>query len=442
MAAVHATRHPRAAACAGVRLGRRACVLLAGLACVSLAACSAPPRGPTPESRWIADHAVPVRSIDPSDRTFDDLAPLAGAIGEARIVLLGEQSHGEGSTFLAKTRLIEFLHEQMGFDVLAMESGLFACERAGDAILAGRPAREMVEASVFDVWTGSTEFAPLIGYLDRTRSSGHPLELAGFDMQLTGSLSRDRLVPELKAAIGESPETRSAAATIATMTTSMSRFGKIGKPAQERFYADAVRAMAVLDRRTDPDGRFLRQVLRSTVQSARFFWNADFDKPVPAVMNIRDAQMADNLLWLARERYPGRRIIVWAATSHASRNRQSIQPPIADAGMVPMGHHLWQALGERIYVVGFTSARGRFGSWRGSPTDLAPPRAGSLEDAFERTGREYLFLDLRGSVGSGDWLASPVLARPMGHARMVARWRNIMDAVFYIRTATPSTGLE
>ena len=86
-------------------------------------------------------------------------------------------------------------------------------------------------------------------------------------------------------------------------------------------------------------------MLTSTVRYARFWWNADFAKPVPAVMNIRDAQMADNLLWLARERYAGRKIIVWAATSHASRNRQSHPSAHRRPGMVPMGHRVWPALG-------------------------------------------------------------------------------------------------
>ena len=56
--------------------------------------------------------AVAIRSIDPSiaDDDFADLKPLMTAIGEARIVVLGEESHGDGATFLAKGRLIKFLH--------------------------------------------------------------------------------------------------------------------------------------------------------------------------------------------------------------------------------------------------------------------------------------------------------------------------------------------
>src|SRR5687767_10978225 len=64
---------------------------------------------------WIARQAVAIRSIDPNDENFSDLEPLAAAIGSARVVQLGEPSHGAGSSFAAKARLIKFLHRRLGF---------------------------------------------------------------------------------------------------------------------------------------------------------------------------------------------------------------------------------------------------------------------------------------------------------------------------------------
>ncbi len=61
---------------------------------------------------WLKKHAVAVRTIDPKDDDFADLMPLVKAIGSARVVALGEQSHGDGAAFLAKHRLIRFLHER------------------------------------------------------------------------------------------------------------------------------------------------------------------------------------------------------------------------------------------------------------------------------------------------------------------------------------------
>ncbi|HEX5720591.1 MAG TPA: hydrolase, partial [Thermoanaerobaculia bacterium] len=98
--------------------------------CLALLLMSFPALGQDPEQvRWLAGHTVAVRSVDPADEDFSDLMPLVQVLGKARVVQLGEATHGDGATFLAKGRLIRFLHQVMGFDVLAWESGIFDVRR-------------------------------------------------------------------------------------------------------------------------------------------------------------------------------------------------------------------------------------------------------------------------------------------------------------------------
>ncbi|MDP2955856.1 MAG: hypothetical protein Q8N53_05500, partial [Longimicrobiales bacterium] len=94
----------------------------------------------------------PVASVDPANRDFSDLQDLRDVIGDSRVVMLGEQSHGDGTVFLAKTRLIEFLHQEMGFDVLAFESGLFDMRKAWEAMAEGRDPREAFSTGVGLAW--------------------------------------------------------------------------------------------------------------------------------------------------------------------------------------------------------------------------------------------------------------------------------------------------
>lgn len=63
-----------------------------------------------PNVIWTAEHASEI-SVNPSTTDYADLAAFGQAVGSARVVMLGEQSHGDGTTFLAKARLIQYLHE-------------------------------------------------------------------------------------------------------------------------------------------------------------------------------------------------------------------------------------------------------------------------------------------------------------------------------------------
>jgi erythromycin esterase-like protein len=66
---------------------------------------------------FVSQNAVSISTIEPDSANYTDLAAIGKAIGNAKIVMLGEQDHGDAPTFLAKTRLIKYLHEVMGFNI-------------------------------------------------------------------------------------------------------------------------------------------------------------------------------------------------------------------------------------------------------------------------------------------------------------------------------------
>src|SRR5688500_17198124 len=85
-------------------------------------ATSSPSSVPRDVGRWLREHAVPLRTTEPSD-DFSDLMHLKEFIGDARVVSLGEAAHGGREFFTMKHRLLRFLVKEMGFTLLGFEDG-------------------------------------------------------------------------------------------------------------------------------------------------------------------------------------------------------------------------------------------------------------------------------------------------------------------------------
>ena len=375
---------------------------------ISPAACSTP--------------ASEVRSIDPMDSDYSDLRALGEAIGDGRIVMLGETSHGDGSTFLAKTRVVRYLHEELGFDVIAFESGFYDLDVAERRLAAGERAAEVLAQSVFPVWSKSDQFQPLATYIGETRRSRRPLTVAGFDMQFTSGPA-SRLPADLRA-LGTGPFERVADLVAAVVQRVPKALDALDEARLDRDIAAMVAEVAKL-----PDASFWRQALESVRTNLRFVKNAP--KMIPAVFDSRERQMASNMEWLAKQ-FGDRKIIVWAATSHVLRDRTAIDVQTAKA-MVPMGAYFSRTpAGKQSYVLAFNAGKGKMGSMmRAQPMDVGEAPDGSYEAELLASGRDYAFVPLR--------TGEKRVARMLGYAPWTGEWGRAIDGMFFIREMQPTT---
>jgi erythromycin esterase len=421
-------------------------------ACVLLAACDGSPSEsrPVPETplEWVEQNAHVVESIDAGDRDFDDLKPLRDAIGDARVVMLGEQSHGDGTTFLAKARLVAFLHREMGFDVLLWESGIYNMDRVWQRIQAGADVQATARRGMYAVWGASEQVRPTLDYVRSTLNTSRPLELAGFDVPLTGALNRDsldahvaRFAGEIGSSVVNDPAWPGTLAALQDLATGRSSF--IKPSAQEQ--QSVLRILATLrTHATAAGGRralWWAQALESLGVTARMSWaEPEGGGPTREIDILREDQMSRNVVWLANEHYRGRKIIIWAATTHIARNFEALQSMNGVVQGVPglrrMGEQVRAALGDDMYAIGFTAARGSWGRHTDPQTLPAPP-AGSLEAHLDQLGMAYAFIDFRDPGPGGEWLRDAV-ARPFNYTSLRGDWPQVLDGMFYTREMVPS----
>jgi erythromycin esterase len=172
-------------------------------------------------------------------------------------------------------------------------------------------------------------------------------------------------------------------------------------------------------------------------------WSTDMDNFTVEAAAFRDEQMGDNLIWLANEWYPGRKIIVWAATFHNIRNIGAIDSRMPDLDYtkaVTMGHRVWEALGDEVYNLGFTAYEGEAAPWfADSAQTLAVPEEGSFEDLLAKAGLQNAIVDFRGAGPALSWLSERMVSRPLGYGEMEANWTANLDGMFFNRVMERST---
>jgi len=430
--------------------------MISTLIFASLAQAQSQPANSAVDSRVadLLERSVEIRSIDAmaDDDDFADLMPLKELIGDARLVVLGEQSHGDGAVFYAKARLVKFLHQHMGFDVLTWESGMFDCRETDRALKdPAVPMEEVAKFGIFAIWTHSAQVTPTLDYVRWTHTTSRPLETAGFDHQFsTGGESRwpaaiiacfDKADPsllpaELRASLeaGLKPMLEKDAAKIDALIELWQRIPAL---------MDRRRSVLELANGTE-EFAFLRRTADDALVSLRSIkeFLARQGEPKATLNNTRDERMAANLIWQVEDKYKGRKVIAWMATFHAAHEIQEIHFPMRAGlydGVVNCGTVAHNELGDGMYTIGFTAAEGQAGNvWGKTVHTLAPPSPDSFEHLCAQTGKPFLFTDFK-SLPADHWLRQPMVSRPLGYGEMTAEWPRQMDAMFYIRRMFPST---
>ncbi|GAA0372970.1 erythromycin esterase family protein [Microbispora corallina] len=356
----------------------------------------------------------PLRTLDPA-APMDDLEWLDEAVGDARVVAIGESAHYNGEFYRLRHRLLRHLVERHGFGAYVMETGFVEGWRADAWVRGGEDDLGAVLASGMTSLMGL--WAPMRAHLEwmreRNGAAARPVGFYGLD--LPGSMVS--LLPGLDAVaayLGQAdPEFRIGPEILETASAfpapsafsapqALAAYAGLAQEARDALTAGLADLAARMRgrrleylRRTTADAyeRALRSLEVTVAADSLVRQMLRGDRQ--GGMLTRDDAMADTVEWILRRE---ERIVLAAHNGHVQRGPAALpgMPPVT-----PLGMHLGDRLGEDYLVVGTTSGTGHILNngadfYTGTLfAELGPPRPGSLDALMDAAHDGPFATDLR-----------------------------------------------
>jgi protein-L-isoaspartate(D-aspartate) O-methyltransferase len=359
------------------------------------------------------DDAGLAQSIARSCEAFTDiesanLAPLLERIGSARVVLIGEASHGTSEFYRMRARITRELIERKGFDFVAIEGDWPDAARIDHYVRhASHPPSEWTAFARFPVWMWrNRETRAFVDWLrEHNASLAHPKRAAFHGLDLYSLYSSLRSVLEYLDEVD--PHTaRVARLRYGCLTPWQADPATYGEAALTGTYRSCEESVVAVLRDlrkkeqayAEHDGeRFL-----DAEQNALLVTNAEKYYRIMyygsrASWNLRDTHMFETLQNLLEHHGPESRGVVWAHNSHIGN---AAATDMAKRGEHNIGQLCREEFGDGAYSIGFGTHTGTVAAatdWDGPmlTRTVNPSLEGSYERLFHDTGTPGFLLPLR-----------------------------------------------
>jgi len=383
--------------------------------------------------KWLNDHSSPLYSFDAGSKdkpsSFKDLASLKNAAADARIIALGEATHGTSEFFRMKHRMLEFAIMELGVRIFAIEDNQLVVERVNRYVLGGQGTARSSMAGMFSVWQ-THEVHNMIQWV-RDYNEAHPgdmVEFVGFDMQ---NLQQpiDSLFSFLK--------TQDSALFLSTSN----KLSDLKKKGVNSYNAsDSTKQEWFMDAQRTLDELLKRKTLwLSKAENAKdttaIEWGMQYANLVKQYAQnallghlsfYRDTAMAENISWILSRRKPETKMVIWAHDYHISRGEDPVKENNIYNG-ISMGSHLAKKFGPSYKAFGLFTYSGEYWAqisymnFKQLNCPLLPGPKGSLDEALHQIAINKkspgLFLNLQ-EAKKLDWFLHPIPMRFANHVNI------------------------
>jgi len=351
----------------------------------------------------IARHAEPLPPVDDAS----SFGAMFDRFADARVVLLGEASHGTSEFYRARAAITRRLVEHHGFDIVAVEADWPDAAHI-DRYVRGRQRQPYPPDSFerFPRWMWrNAEMAAFVRWLkgwNDAAPTDRRVEFRGLDVySLAGSIRAvldylDEADPD------EAALARKRYACLTPWQEEPAIYGRMAIGSQKHRCEDAVvkQLHDLMERRheylaKDGESFFEAEQNARIVRAAEQYYRVMNRSSVDS-WNLRDRHMFDTLKRVLEHRGEGAKAVVWAHNSHIGDASATMMGWSGEfnIGELARGH-----FGREAALIGFGTDRGTVAcasDWD-EPMEVKPVRP-SREDSWE-----HAFLQARVPASLTDW---------------------------------------
>jgi len=405
---------------------------------------------------WLKQNVKPFETADPN-YTHNDLIFLKDMVGNARIVSLGEATHGTREFFLMKHRILRFLVEEMDFTTFALEASWPESNLVNDYVQSGRgdPAK-LLAGLHFWTWNTQEVLDMILWMKGYNENPDHRQKVSffGFDMQYP-AMTMDNVITYLQ---NIDPPAKNYAELLYALFRSYldnpSRYFSASPEIKSECQRKVQEAFDLLKRNQSTYiGLSSPKEFALALQSARIVIQAEDVFSGRAGGSGRDRYMAENVSWILENSGADAKIVLWAHNEHVKAGTTDLT----------LGKALRLQYKDDLAIFGFSFFRGSFiaiPDWSRTRFpyfnivhQASIPPEDSYEYRFCLAGQPFFFLDFRGvdynSEATG-WLMGPLNFRAIGAIYDEAmpllyfskrQLPQEFDVIIYFQDTSPSTPL-
>lgn len=360
-----------------------------------------------------------INSILPESTDSNDLNFLIPILKDKRIVLLGESTHFDESTFAAKTRLIKYLHEKLGFSLILFESGRFELEYNFKEI----DSPVFFKKTVWDFWADSPTFDKLLSIVQKTQNSFQPLKLSGFDFQPSGNISVDERISIIDSYLTEKHSSLNNFPQMKQMIRNLYNVVFWKLLSSEEIETMNIEIKKLIDITLSMPNNEYDTVFLNYFKSFPYYmrfqkleWGSN------KRLQLRDSLMAEYFYDIHENQHLNKKTIVWISNLHALNDNTQYLENSTLLNFKTFGEYLKTKYKDNIYTICFTS----YCNMDKDKRIMNKSTKSTLEYQLHKLKFDYSFIDF------GLPISMPFKTRINQNLILDANWMKMCDGIFFI----------